>query len=538
VDLDRYLADPTALIMDHFILETGEPYGASIQPWQRDFFAAIFATLPDRRPQHRLVYDERRRGESKTEDMAGAALADLMTGPPRHRSYAVAADQDQASLIIDSVRGFQSRSAVLAGLEVGKNLVRNPATDSELRVMSSDDRTACGIRPRRVWFDELSLQTDKRLWLAMWTAIGKNPKSQLIAVSMAGWDFSSVGWEVRELASKTEGYYFHTREGSELAPWLSERDMAEQRATLHPSDFSRFWECRWTESSGTWISREQYEAAEVGHEPTAGDPAFTYYGAVDLGLVHDPTAVAVVHVDGDRVVLDALHTLQGSRTDPVELAAVEELVIDLTQRFGVSKWIWEAPQAVGSVQRLQLRLGAHRVISRWPTVETQAKLFGNLYMLFVNHRLVLFPHEQLKREALNLVTRVMGGRLKVVDSSAIHQDHVIALGIAAELATSKKPSLLVAPAGVTGRSTWLSEGDVDDAVAIASGSGSFANAGAPPPSGAVPAGTICGHVNRDGVACGCERFHEDGRCIRCDHPHASVSTGRGVAVPPLMLKSR
>jgi hypothetical protein len=222
----------------------------------------------------------------------------------------------------------------------------------------------------------------------------------------------------------------------------------------------------------------------------------------------------------------------------VELGAVEELVLELSQRFYVSRWIFEAPQAVGSVQRLQQRLGVHRVVSRYPTVDTQAKLFGGLYQLFANRRLVLFPHEQLRREALNLATRVVGGRMKVVDSSAIHQDHVIALGIAAELATSKKPSLVLAPpAGMTGRSTWLSEGQAEDAVDLASGGRSFANAGAPPQIAAVPDETICGHINRDGVACASERYHEDGRCIRCDHRHSSgISAGRGTPMPVLLSK--
>jgi hypothetical protein len=530
VDLDRYLADPTQLILDHFVLETGETYGACIQPWQKDFFEAVFAVEKDGRPVHRLIYDERRRGESKTEDMAAAAVADLLTGPPRHRSYAVAGDAEQASLILDSIQGFKARTALMDGLQIGRALVVNSSTDSRLIVMSSDDRTAYGIRPRRVFFDELSLQTDDRLWVAFWSAVGKRPTAQMIAVSMAGFDFTSIGWQMRELAAKSERYYFHTREGSELAPWLSAEDMAEQEATLHPALYSQFWLCKWTEAAGTWITKDMYDAAEVGTEPTVGEQRFNYYGAVDLGLVHDATAIAVCHVDGERVVLDHLATLQGSRTNPVELGAVEDIVIDLTQRFHVSKWVFEAPQAVGSVQRLQLRLGVHRVVSRYPTVETQAKLFGTLYQLFSNHRLTLFPHAALKREALNLVTRVIGGRMKVVDSSAIHQDHVIALGIAAGQAlAANRSSFAFAPALLTRMSPFLNEGQGIDFDAI-NAERSFANAGASP-AGVVPAGTICGHV-RNGTACSSENFKQDGRCIRCD---ASAAGASGAFVPMAIL---
>jgi hypothetical protein len=452
VNLRDFVDDPTELIQQHFVLENGRPYAGPIQLWQRRFFGAIFATNGEGIPQHRLIYDERRRGESKTEDIGAAGLADLLVGPPRHRSYVVAGDQEQAALALDSIKGFKDRSPVLADVVIERSVVRNPATDSELRVMSADAPTAYGIRPRRVYFDELSLQPDDRLWKAMWSAIGKRPTAQMVAVSMAGYDFSSIAWKVRELARSNATYYFASREGTEPAPWLSPKDLAEQRATLHPADYARFWECRWTEPSGSWITREMYDGAEVGQEGQVGDPRWRYAGFVDVGLVHDATAIAVTHAEGERgdarVVLDSLHTLQGSRAEPVELEAVEDLVADLTERFKVRHWVFEAPQAVASVQRLQQRLtGQAEVQARYPTADSQAQLFGTLYQLLSSRRLILFAHEQLRKEALSLVTRVQGGRLKVVDSGSVHQDHVVALGGAAQLSLvlARKARPVVAP---------------------------------------------------------------------------------------------
>jgi hypothetical protein len=437
--LDAYLADPALLIAEQLFMESEQPFGEVMAPFQRSFFQAVFGTRPDGTPVHRLVYDERRRGESKTEDCAAAALADLLTGPPRHKSFAVAGDEEQAALILDSIIGFKARSPLLADVVVQKSTVRNAETGSELRVMSSDAPTAYGIRPRRVFFDELSLQVNERLWTAMWTSIGKNPRSQMVAVSMAGWDFTSLGWRIRELAAKNEHgrFYFATREGTELAPWLSPEVMDEQRESLHPADFARFWDCHWTEPKGSWITREMYEAADTGTENGRPVEGCSYAIYVDLGLVHDATAIAVCHLEGDlgtgTVVLDTLRTMQGSRSMPVDLEAVEDLVLQLMAQYGCWRVVFEAPQSVASVQRLQKRLPNAFVEARYPTVEVQAQLFGGLYHLFSSRRLRIFPHEQLKREALNLVTKTVGGRLKVVDSSAIHQDHVIALGGAAAL---------------------------------------------------------------------------------------------------------
>ena len=434
--LDRYAADPVALILEQLILEVDEPYGVVIQPFQRSFFEAIFATTDSGIPVHRLLYEERRRGESKTEDVAAAAVVDLLTGPALHHSYCVAGDEDQARLIIDSIIGFKLRSPILQDIEIDRLLVRNRATLSELRVLSSDARTNYGVRPRRVFFDELSLQRDEAQWKAMWTAIGKREDAQMVAVSMSGWDFTGLAYRIREQARQTDAYYFATREGSEPAPWLSPAQMEEQRRTLHPADFARFWECRWTEPQGSWITREMYDSAESGQEAFRGNVEWDYAGFVDIGLVHDATAIAVCHMEGDVVVADTLRTLRGTKTEPVDLELVEQIVTDLTRSFGVQEWIFEAPQAAASVQRLEKTLPVPVTI-RYPTVDTQARLFGNLYQLFSTRRLRLFPHEELRREALNLVTRVVSGRIKVVDSSQIHQDHVIALGGCADMLISE-----------------------------------------------------------------------------------------------------
>lgn len=439
--LHAYLADPVLLIAEQLVMESGQAFGEVMAPFQRAFFQAVFSTRTDAghvdEPTHHYVYDERRRGESKTEDCAAAALGDLLTGPPRHKSYAVAGDQEQASLILDSIIGFKARSPLLAEVVIQKSTVINPETGSELRVISSDAPTAYGIRPRRVFFDELSLQTNERLWNAMWTSVAKKPTSQMVAVSMAGWDFASMGWDKRELARKNPRYYFATREGSAPAPWLDLETMEEQRESLHPADFARFWECRWTEPKGSWITREMYEAAETGQESAKVHPSAPYAIYVDLGLVHDATAIAVCHLEGDlgsgMVVLDTLRTMQGSRSMPVDLEAVEDLVAELMRQYGCWRVVFEAPQAVSPAQRLQKQFPQAHVEARWPTAQVQAKLFGNLYHLFSANRLRIFPHEQLRKEALHLVTKTVAGLMKVVDSGDIHQDHVIALGGAAEL---------------------------------------------------------------------------------------------------------
>jgi hypothetical protein len=448
-ELALWMNDPIAFIENLLIVEDGRSYGEAMESFQRRFFEAVFALRPGGAgaPLHRLCYDERWRGGSKTEDCAAAAIADMVTGPRGTKLYAVAGDADQAALIVDSILGFADRSPVVnAVLKVNRFTVESERKKTELRVMSSDDRTAYGIRPRKTFFDELSLQEDDRLWIPFWSASAKRRDGQVVAVTMAGWSFTSICWKVRTLAQSKPEYFFQSAAGTPLPPWLSTEQMEEQRATLHPSDFARFWECRWTEPAGSWISKEMFDAAEIGQEAMEATAERRCVGAVDIGTHHDATAIAIAHGEEDRVVLDTLRTMQGTRDEPVQLAALEDLVVQLTEQFHVRRWIFESPQAIATVQRLQARLGAARVTLRFPTSDTQGRLWGGLYRLFSNRKLVIYKHEQLRREALNLVTKTVGGRLMAVGSSAVHQDHVVALGIAADmLSKPASPTSIVMP---------------------------------------------------------------------------------------------
>src|SRR5664280_2339718 len=58
----------------------------------------------------------RPRGYSKTHDVAGMLLADLITGkiPPSNPGYLAAADRGQAGLALDSIEGFVNRSSLTA----------------------------------------------------------------------------------------------------------------------------------------------------------------------------------------------------------------------------------------------------------------------------------------------------------------------------------------------------------------------------------------------------------------------------------------
>lgn len=109
-------------------------------------------TAPDL-PPHRndvmtaMSYLTRPRGGSKTSDLAGVAIALMLQAPESTRSYAFAADREQAGLLMDGISGFLGRTPEVRGaLEVENWKVTNAETDARLQIMSSDEASAWGLR--------------------------------------------------------------------------------------------------------------------------------------------------------------------------------------------------------------------------------------------------------------------------------------------------------------------------------------------------------------------------------------------------------
>ena len=78
----------------------------------RDTKAILDDTAP---PYHFLT---RARGASKTTDLAGVAIAMLLTLPDRSRLHWLAADRDQGALAIDAIGGFVSRTPMLRDVAI------------------------------------------------------------------------------------------------------------------------------------------------------------------------------------------------------------------------------------------------------------------------------------------------------------------------------------------------------------------------------------------------------------------------------------
>ena len=232
-------------------LEDGRSYGAVMADFQRVDHEGLDA--------HRHGLIEAPRGHAKTWTGGVEVATELMCGRPGCQCYAVAADEDQARLILTDVKGIFLRSPLLAPLvKPTRTGIEVKATGSKLTVLPSDAPSAYGLRPDLIVCDEMSEWRDRQMWDALYTASGKPPRCRIIVIGTAGWDKTSIAWEVRQIAESEADWYFVSH--GQVAPWIDAHWLAQQERTLPPHVFQRLHLNRWVDGAGAFLSAEEVAA--------------------------------------------------------------------------------------------------------------------------------------------------------------------------------------------------------------------------------------------------------------------------------------
>ncbi len=419
----RWRADPMAFRREAILMEDGAPFGDVIEDWQSEDFAALDGG------QHRHAYLERPRGHAKTFDLGTEAVKELLLGRSGQRLYCAAADEDQARLLFDDVREKFERNPLLRGsVKVMSREVVVQATGSRLRVLASDAPSAYGLRPDWIAVDELAEWRRRELWDSLWTATGKRPQCRMLVISTAGWDRTSIAWEVRQNAEREADWYFMSR--GQCASWVSKSWLAQQERTLPRHVYLRLHENQWVEGAGAFLTFDEVAGVFADDVPAGGQAAV----GVDLGIAHDRSVVAVARRAGDSVVVELLRTWEGSKSRRVALEEVEGAVMELARERSapvvVDPW-----QAVLLAQRLRARGVA--VIEYAFGSESRRRLFAVLLELVRTGRLRSRPHEEFKRELLGLEISDTSSGWRVDHRPGRHDDHIVAVGLAAQHLASR-----------------------------------------------------------------------------------------------------
>jgi hypothetical protein len=245
--------------------------------------------------------------------------------------------------------------------------------------------------------DELAEWRARPLWDSLWSATGKRPRCRMLVISSAGWDRTSIAWEVRQIAEREADWWFSSR--GPCASWISEAWRAQQQRTLPPHVFARLHLNQWVDGVGAFLTAAEVDAIFV-EAPLAvrwGPQAI----GLDLGLSKDKTVLAIVRGDASSplVVVESLVTWSPQPGTKVDLSEVEGAVADLARTTG-APIVLDPWQAVLLGQRLRAR--GLSVVEYAFTGDSRRKLFGTMLDLVRTGRLRCRPHPELRRELLGL----------------------------------------------------------------------------------------------------------------------------------------
>jgi hypothetical protein len=397
----------------------------------------------------------------------GLVIADLIGAGPAHvesdrEVYIIANDFAQArDVVFSSTARFVRRDPWLSKhvtIQRSELLYRQTVTDHRTggrhtethvayAVPAKDARGLHGRNPVSVVFDETWAHLDYDVFEALSPSAARTVSRRLY-LSYAGlrsqqkegnplwdlWQRWKRGDDPRLFVS-----YIGGPEGWREVPWITERAVSQARrqfATV-PSKFKRLYQNEWTAGDeAAFLSADEIRAATdpaLSVEPQRDEGCSI---GIDLGLRNDYLAVVVVKVIGGRLTVLAIRTWRGTASKPVSLAAVEEEIVDLAHRFGVTRIKSDAWQAEYLIQRVKSRLSLSAQVETVSITPADLDRFATSLKNLFAARMIRVPPHALLLEQLESLVGAEQRRRDLVKfthrTSAEHDDLPVAIALAAD----------------------------------------------------------------------------------------------------------
>lgn len=307
----------------------GQPF--ILADWQvTDILAPLFGwkSKATHLRRFRTLWAEIPRANGKTPLAAGMAAGLLMgDGAVAPQIYVIAGAKEQAKLPFQDVTDMISASPALAQITTPfAEALYCDRNQGRIQVLSKTPRH--GHRPHGVLGDEVHLWEKRDQYEAMHTALGKMPQPLEILITTAGFDRSSLAWELHEEAEKIRMGIIDDPtilpviyaaepddDWTDPAVWAKANPNLDislptaflqrecERAMRSPALENTFRQLhlnQWTSQKSRWLSVREWDAGKdpIDQAPLRLRPC---YLGVDLAEVHDMTALVLIFPPVDEV---------------------------------------------------------------------------------------------------------------------------------------------------------------------------------------------------------------------------------------------
>jgi phage terminase large subunit-like protein len=355
----------------------GQPF--KLAAFQRQFLREFYRRDKKGRRVYRFGVLGVPRGNGKTPLAAGLGLYELLSRRDAPEVYCAAGSKEQAGIALGFAKSFVEMGDLADWIQL-KSGLRCPASSGSMQVVSSEGRLQHGRMPAAALIDELwAFETRREIetYTAFSSALHKREDAFLLAITTAGYDKTSLlgriydgalAWPqieqhnddyltvAKDLEHGQLLWWYGAPEGATLddpqvwrkanpASWIKTSELKRQLADpgLDENEFRRLNLNMWTHVRDAWLPDGCWQQLATDH--TIPKKAPVYVG-VDVGLVHDSTAVVWAHkLEDGRILLNAhvwsadpdapAHThCRGGR---VELEQVEQFILQLADDYKVKE---------------------------------------------------------------------------------------------------------------------------------------------------------------------------------------------------------
>src|SRR5712691_2190109 len=321
------------------VLAFADHFGIGLYPWQQDAFGKA-CRREEGHFVHRLAAASMPRGNGKSFAGATVGLWRLLCGKPPQDIISAALDLDGAKVVMDHARGIvRGHPALAEAIEVQAGGLIVPSTGSRWTVTSREHTASRGRHPTLTIYDEIGWASDDELFSSLLAGQASVEDPLMLVISTVGRRQSGPLWSVKMLAEGGDPAVFWWHSSENLSPKVTPAFIERQRRILMPAQFAREHQNSWVDQADGFTSAAEVDAA-MSHgwtDQVEGRAGVDYHCFVDLGAVHDPTVIAVGHVEAEVAFIDRIVTYQGSREEPVQLATVEQACRHLAAKFHLTK---------------------------------------------------------------------------------------------------------------------------------------------------------------------------------------------------------
>ncbi len=341
---------------------------------------------------------------------------------PGERFYVVSVANtiDQARLALQGVKDLINGSPILKPLISRETSDTLELTNGAIfKALPTSSRSGRGMSCPLVIFDELSHAVDTEggnasgssLYQALSPSVAQFGRLGKILMLSSPWTQAGIFWELFKQANSGQ---FEHMQVVNLPTWTVNptisREWLEREKSRDPELFAVEYGANFSQSLAAFIDPTLVDAAinyDRGPLPPLPNFQGRYYLSLDpaRGGRDDYTA-CIIHLDGDRLVLDKWHEFKPSWQDgkktQVAIAEVEDWILEHHELYGFAQVVLDQYNSQSSIQRLRGQIPIEELT--W-TAPTKTKAFSKLRELFNAQNVELYPHPKGIQQLKNLIVQ-------------------------------------------------------------------------------------------------------------------------------------